>query len=747
MKDFKESDKTEKAQPAPTGTQGRQVSSAVLTEALADFAPHRKITHRTGTHLNQYHGVAISPDGSKMLTANRDRTARLWDIATGQCLMVFTGHADELRRAAFLHDGTRAVTTADDGTLRVWDLATGACSLVLAGHTGIVTAVAVSPDDRYVLSGGNDGTVRIWSIATGFPEHVIEAAGTDLAKILVPGDGASFIVLSHGNTIRRWSLPDLRGPFPVAEGRFPNPLKDIALTGDGKVVAAAWDGLYWFDMLTGVRERVLSFESRQPYKVAVTPDGERLVACCHYGVILVVNHKTGVVEKELTGHRDDVTGMAIAADGKTLCTVSLDWTCRIWNIDEGHCTRILNVARNLLDLSLSGSEDALAAHDAGGTAKVWNLASGAVRVVIPRDTSALAFLDLPGLIAAGLKNGKVLLLRRRGVTEEPARILEAHKSPVDRLVPLKSGAFLASCAYDAVKLWDVEKGECLRTVSIPGRPAALAVDDDVERIAVSCVLNGDIFIFNLQSGARTGRLKGHTWPKISTYVSIRGLHFNSRGSTLISSGRDGRVILWDLATFSILQSVEDTDSDIFSMAVENDEHHVLVGTVKGSLECWDLASGRREVLWPGVGQPLLSIVLSPDGRRIFASLSDGTVRIIDRQSGILLCSLWNVDDGFFWFTPPDKHAPEGWIWTDRDDLVHVVEESAEGKVLGAVPLADDRRRTYVRTRNNAAMVRARLQSLDEYERLAGGYTRALTAKQRETAIRPIPLLPKGGENA
>src|SRR5512145_3271743 len=139
MIDFQDSDKLINTKPLQTAVQGRNVSRALLSEALADLAPQGRITHRMGTHLNQYHGVAISPDGSKMLTANRDRTARLWDIATGQCLLVFEGHTDELRRAAFLHDGTRALTTADDKTLRVWDLATGTSSLVLAGHTGIVT--------------------------------------------------------------------------------------------------------------------------------------------------------------------------------------------------------------------------------------------------------------------------------------------------------------------------------------------------------------------------------------------------------------------------------------------------------------------------------------------------------------------------------------------------------------------------------------------------------------------------------
>lgn len=745
MKGSKASDGMENAKPTQTGDQDLNVSRDIITDALAGLAPRGRITHRTGTHLDQYHGVSISPDGSKMLTANRDRTARLWDIASGQCLMVLEEHTGELRRVVFLNDGVRAVTTADDGTLRLWDLATGACTLVMDGRGGMVTAVAVSPDDRYVVSGSHNGTVRVWSLTGGVPESGTEETGNPVKKILVAGDGTFFVSLSSGNDICRWNLPDMNGPFPITSGRFPHPFKDIALTGDGKVVAAAWDGLYCFDMQTGDQERFVSFRSYRPYKIAVTPGGTRLVTCCHYRVILVVDRETGTVEKELTGHSDDVTGMEISPDGKTLCTVSLDWTCRTWDIATGECLRTLRPARNLHGLSLSPGGKALAAHDKGGAARVWNLANGANRVVT-REASSIAFLPIASLLATGRRDGDICLWEMRSNRTEPVAVLKAHTGPVEHLVPLREGALLATCAVNEVRLWDVQRRDCIGTLSIGGQVAALAVDEGMERIAVSCVMNTDILLFGLRSGAEHGLLKGHTWPGTIAFSSIRGLHFVSHGRGLISCGRDGRVILWDLVKPGILRSVEEKDSDVTCMAVEDDERHVMVGTFRGSLERWDLESGLRQVLWPGEEHPVLSIAVSPDKERLFASLGDGTVRIVDARSGVLVCSLWNVNDGFFWFTPPDEHAPDGWVWTDRDDLLHVVEESGEGRVLGAVPLADDRRRTYVHTRNNPVMVQARLKGLDEYERIAGRYTRSLAGKKQGTTARPHARLTEGKGN-
>ena len=44
-------------------------------------------------HTNWVYGVAFSPDGRLLATASADKTARLWDPATGERLRTLTGHA------------------------------------------------------------------------------------------------------------------------------------------------------------------------------------------------------------------------------------------------------------------------------------------------------------------------------------------------------------------------------------------------------------------------------------------------------------------------------------------------------------------------------------------------------------------------------------------------------------------------------------------------------------------------------
>jgi WD40 repeat protein len=56
-------------------------------------------------------------------------------------------------------DNRRAVSGSDDRTLRVWDLETGECLAVLVLEAA-VTSVAVAPDRRTVVAGDESGRVH-----------------------------------------------------------------------------------------------------------------------------------------------------------------------------------------------------------------------------------------------------------------------------------------------------------------------------------------------------------------------------------------------------------------------------------------------------------------------------------------------------------------------------------------------------------------------------------------------------------
>jgi hypothetical protein len=64
--------------------------------------------------------VAFSPDGKTVLTGSWDKTARLWEAATGKALGPPLQHQDNVVAVAFSPDDKTVLTGSDDKTARLW---------------------------------------------------------------------------------------------------------------------------------------------------------------------------------------------------------------------------------------------------------------------------------------------------------------------------------------------------------------------------------------------------------------------------------------------------------------------------------------------------------------------------------------------------------------------------------------------------------------------------------------------------
>ncbi|WP_414220828.1 WD40 repeat domain-containing protein [Cupriavidus necator] len=73
-------------------------------------------------HQAGVRSAAFSPDGQRVVTASDDKTARVWELTTGQVIAQLNGHQAPVRSAAFSPDGQRVVTASYDKTARVWNV-------------------------------------------------------------------------------------------------------------------------------------------------------------------------------------------------------------------------------------------------------------------------------------------------------------------------------------------------------------------------------------------------------------------------------------------------------------------------------------------------------------------------------------------------------------------------------------------------------------------------------------------------
>ena len=118
----------------------------------------------------QLRSAALSPDGTRVVTAANDGVARIWTVPGGRELRPPrpVKHALAVVSASFSADGSRLLTAGNDQTARIWDVRTGRELVSLRGHGSELASAVFDPDEQWVATAGtDDGTARVWDAVTG----------------------------------------------------------------------------------------------------------------------------------------------------------------------------------------------------------------------------------------------------------------------------------------------------------------------------------------------------------------------------------------------------------------------------------------------------------------------------------------------------------------------------------------------------------------------------------------------------
>ncbi len=233
-------------------------------------------------HTAPIKSLAISRDGSRLLSGSEDSTVRLWETATGRellclkltfqvssaifspdehrvavaggwenlirmydlarttCLMSWLGHKSLVTGLAWSADGRTVWSASWDQTVRGWDASTGLEIHRLEGHTDYVDCVAVSPDGQWVASGATDETVRLWNGHTGQPVAVIRVEGRSVvgySAVAFSPDSQLLVGTSLAAEIAVWDVSSTE-IVRLLEGHIGN-IFAVAWSPDGQKIASA----------------------------------------------------------------------------------------------------------------------------------------------------------------------------------------------------------------------------------------------------------------------------------------------------------------------------------------------------------------------------------------------------------------------------------------------------------------------------------------------------------------------------
>lgn len=499
------------------------------------------LVRRLDGHDDAVLSVAFSQDGSRLLSASFDETARLWDVKTGKLLRTFVGHDWWVWSAEFAPDEQRIVTASQDGSARIWSIETGQpIGAPFIGHrrdgnqTPIFTAV-FSPDGKLVASGGLDNRILLWDpesiepfdfsavIETGqVPQQSFTALDGHKAAVRAlkfSRDGGRLLSGGQDNAVMVWDVRSgglikaLRGHDGWVRSVGFSPDGQTAISGSHDRRVKGWD-IAGYEESRVLKARLLHGHADAVLSASFSFDGEQVVTASRDRSAKLWDAATGQLIRELReGHYFTTASAVFFPDGKRLLTTAADNTARVWDVSTG-------VELTELRLDGTGRHGAAAVSGDGRwivtgsqrneqeatdawSAKLWRAADGSLIHTFQghaAEVTAVAFSPDSDLIFSGDRNGRCLIWNR-ATGEEVARFWEDGQITAAAFLP-DGKEILTANNYRSVRRWGIVDGQERQSLRLrhPGGVFSMAVSKD-GKTAVTSGDDGKVRVWNVNDAS------------------------------------------------------------------------------------------------------------------------------------------------------------------------------------------------------------------------------------------------------
>jgi len=235
-------------------------------------------------HSGWVQAVAVSSDGSKIVSGGEDGTVRIWDGDTRKELHSMKaedgGHCyvgGDVFAVCMFADG-RVVYGGEKGTVNIWNVESGEV-VVGVGHNDFVNAVAVFTDNSKVVSGSSDNTVMIWNSESGEKLHTLNGHHCDVNSVavsvdfIVSGGEDGIVFVWNANTGEKlYTIP-----AQEQEGLLANTISNIVIFPDRNavphVVYVSGRKAHIWNVESAMNVCTMIGESDYMFSVDVFPDG------------------------------------------------------------------------------------------------------------------------------------------------------------------------------------------------------------------------------------------------------------------------------------------------------------------------------------------------------------------------------------------------------------------------------------------------------------------------------------------
>ncbi|KAI9435551.1 WD40-repeat-containing domain protein [Lactarius indigo] len=498
-------------------------------------------------HLSNMQSAAISPYGTLVATAGRDRGVMIWQADSGKVLYgPLEGHSDDIYALSFSADGKMVASGSDDRKIWVWSAETGqrvcgpmeghAASVKgstdnaaiiwsvesgekvlgpLEYHRDWIYGIAYSPNGLYLATASDDYTVVIWDVASG--ERVFQGLtghGGYLRCVNWSSDSKKVVTAALDNLIRVF---DVETGTLVCEplSGHKSTLTSVAFrsfsSSDEPEVVSDSDIFKLSQRLGQFSPHVSSDELSivQIHSISISPANDCIASGSDDGQVVVMDVVTGDYKLGFQPHTDWIRCVTYSPDGSKIATCSDDCTISIWNAVDGerflgpfddHTKAVLSIAfspgGNFL---ISGSEDS--------TIRSWDLHPLFSKLNNPLITyrghksavNAVAYARGGSLIVSGSSDAEIAVWEG-SVSDRRILQIGGHGGPILSICAFDEKIF-SSSEDRSIRVWELSTGHALISIlhAHAGPINSIALSPDGRRI-VSASDDASIRIFDSDSG-------------------------------------------------------------------------------------------------------------------------------------------------------------------------------------------------------------------------------------------------------
>ncbi|HQP05294.1 MAG TPA: WD40 repeat domain-containing protein, partial [Bacteroidales bacterium] len=508
------------------------------------------------------------------------------------------GHTGGITSAKFSPNGKFIVSSSIDNSAILWDSKLGKAIHRFDGHSNGIYTTNFSHDGSYVATASADSTAKVWEVKSGSLYKTLYGHRGEVTCVVFSNDGKSIYTSSTDNNIHIYDLET--GALKKQLTGHTDEISTIAISKDNKFMVSASDDYtakVW-DLNTG--SIIHSFELDLPVSdVIISPDCKSIATLTKDRSIKIWDVAFGQVIMSLDSHYDFITSVAFSHDSKFLLTSSDDRTINIWNLAngelyrtiEGHQDRVHSASFSYnSELILSSSED--------GTVRVWDASNG-----------NLLLNSYIGLVTFASFNpeGKYFL------------------------------TYSENC--NDITVWDTEKGNLIcHLVGNTNEVNSASISPNGKEILATYQVKYSLGQndkmtkrWNLCSGKMRNSMVDVDWGKPL---------FSPEGSKIISVYHTGTAIIYDALTEEIIvkNHLPEAYSDFIfnSTVLSPDGESILTGFWGNTLRIYETLSGNLELILNGHNSRVNSAAYSQDGKYIISASDDGTAKIWNESSGVIL---------------------------------------------------------------------------------------------------------------